>query len=119
MSHQIFKEVLPVSLLINFLINICSISDGMFVFTNESYKRSLLNQSLLQFLTDITPYYHQSKRMYVERKMNFAHLATIVRQICRAKSISYTSKIVYGGSTYQISYFIEVPEFVCSPGSEK
>lgn len=109
MVDQIFKEYVPLDIFLNFLANICNISGDSYVLTNESYKRSLLNNVLESFLDTITPYYHKSKQIYAQRKMSFARLATIARQICRIHSISYTSRITYGNSSYNIQYFIIIP----------
>jgi len=119
MSDQIFKQQPPVDTLIEFLEGICDFADGMFVFTNESYRRAILLGVLEPFLTEIAPYYHNSKRTYALRKMSFARLATVVRQICRSHELSYTSKIVYGNSSYHIRYFIVAPPKQDSPSCEK
>ena len=119
MSDQIFRQAVPLSVLLGFLEEICDIADGMFVLTNESYKRSVLNACLEPFLLEIAPYYHISKRSYALRKMTFARLATVVRQICRSHDLSYTSRIVYGNSTYQIRYFIVIPSITDSSSSKE
>lgn len=119
MPNQIFINIIPINILINFLNSICKIENGFFIFTNESYKRSLLHNNLSKFINDISPYYHKSKKHYIQRKMNFTHLATLVRQICRSHSIAYTSKLVYSLSTYHIRYIISIPDSTNLSGSEK
>lgn len=106
MPQQLFRMRVPIVILFEFLKKICDIKDCKFVFTNESYKRSILLNNLNEFIDNIKEYYHLSKQHYVNRKMSFNKIATILRQICRDNSVNYTSKIIYNKSTYNIVYYI-------------
>lgn len=117
MPSQIFRDYVPLSLLRGFLNENCDVSDDVFVFNNNAYKRSVLNGSIEQFLEKLVPYYHTSKQHYVTRRQSYVRLTTVIRQICKFHNISHTSKITYNSSTYLISYYIIVPPH-SSPGSE-
>jgi hypothetical protein len=106
MPQQLFRMRVPIDILFDFLKNICDIKDDMFIFTNDSYKRAILQNFLIDFINIVKEYYHLSKLHYVNRNMSFNNLATIVRQICRDNSVKYTSTIVYNKSTYNIIYYI-------------
>ena len=117
MSSQIFKTNVPNELFFSFINSIKSNNDdtNIIVINNDSYKRSALKDGLKNFLDSILENYHISKRHYVTRKMSYSKFTTIIRQICKQNHISYTSKIKYFRSTYEIIYYIVKPE---SPTSE-
>ena len=52
------------------------------------------------------PYYHISKRKYLERKLTYNSFITVIRQICNFNKITYTSQLKYDKSTYDITYYI-------------
>ena len=108
MSKQIFKYTIPKELLINFLNdNCCSINDNNYYLLDKScYKRSILDDKLKNFLQAIKPYYHDSKKYYVDRKMDYPKFVTIIRQICKAHNLAYSSQLFYDKSEYNIVYHI-------------
>ena len=111
MSSQIFKKNVPNELFFSFIESIKSNNDdtNMIVLNNDSYKRSTLKNELKDFLDEILECYHVSKRHYVTRKMSYSKFTTVIRQICKQNQISYTSKIKYFRSTYEIIYYIVNP----------
>jgi len=106
MSSQIFKNNIPNELLINLLDDIAIKSDNCYVLNNNSYKKGIFNETIPKFIADCKPYYHLSKRKYLERKLNYNSFVTIIRQICNFNKITYTSQIKYDRSTYDIMYYI-------------
>lgn len=96
----------PIDILFDFLKNICVEKDNCFIFTSESYKRAIFKNILIEFIDNVKEYYHVSKQHYVNRKMSFNNITTILRQICRDNSIKYNSKLQYIKSTYNIVYYI-------------
>lgn len=108
MPSQIFKTIVPNSVLFAFLQKNCDVSGEMYMFNNEAYKRAVLNESIEVFKQAIVEHYHLSKRDYVNRKQTFVRVATIIRQICKHNAISHTSKIKYRSAGYDITYYISV-----------
>lgn len=106
MCNQIFKSTMPNEMLFDLLDNICNKTEKYYIFNNESYKRGVLNNSIDEFFEKYKPFYHISKRFYLERKLSFNNLTTVVRQICKNNKITFTSKIKYDKSNYSINYFI-------------
>jgi hypothetical protein len=106
MSSQIFKLPIPTQILIDLLEVISVKTDSYFVVNNNSYKKGIFNDVISNFIDKCKPYYHISKRKYLERKINYNSFITIVRQICNFNKITYTSQIKYDKSTYDIMYNI-------------
>jgi hypothetical protein len=72
------------------------------------FKRGVYKESIQKFINECTPYYHLSKRKYLEKKLTFNSFTTILRQICNFNKISYTSQIKYDKSNYCIEYYIYI-----------
>jgi len=106
MSSQIFKEHIPNEILIKLLDDIAVKSEKCYVINNNSYKKGMFNNIISDFIIKSTPYYHLSKRKYLERKLTYNSFITIIRQICNFNKITYTSQIKYDKSTYDILYYI-------------
>ena len=104
--NQLFKDNIPNSILFNFLDTICVKSSNYYLINNCSYKKAILNNSIDEFIELCKPYYHISKYKYLEKKHTYNSLTTIFRQICKNNKISFTSKIKYDKSAYEINYFI-------------
>jgi hypothetical protein len=106
MSSQIFKNKIPNEELIQLLEDIAVKTDKCYIINNIAYKKGIFNDSIRRFLEKCKPYYHISKRLYLERKLNYNAFITILRQICNFNKITYTSQIKYDKSQYDIIYYI-------------
>jgi hypothetical protein len=106
MSTQIFKKDIPTELLFNLLDSICMKNEKHYVLNNESFKKGIYNESIINFIELCKPYYHNSKKKYLEKKLTYNSFITIVRQICNYKKLTYISQIKYNKSLYDIVYFI-------------
>jgi hypothetical protein len=106
MSTQIFKKNLPNEILFTLLDSMCLKNEKHYTLNIESFKRGTFKEIVQKFINDCTPYYHLSKRKYLERKLTYNSFTTILRQICNFNKITYTSQIIYDKSTYGIVYYI-------------
>ena len=106
MTSQIFKTQIPNQLLLNLLEENAVKSDKCYVVNNNVYKKGIFNESILKFITECRQYYFLSKRKYLDRKLTYNSFITILRQICNFNKITYTSKIKYDKSVYDIEYHI-------------
>jgi hypothetical protein len=106
MSNQLFKQNVPNELLFNLLDSICAKNDKHYILNNEAFKRGVFQESIPKFLTECSPYYHISKRKYLEKKLTYNSFITVLRQICNFNNITYTSQIKYDKSNYDIFYYI-------------
>ena len=106
MSKQIFKTNINITDLFKMLDGICSKNEKHYVMNNAAYKRGIFTGDIAKFMDFCKPYYHVSKRYYLERKITYNNFATILRQICNCNNITYTSQIRYDKSDYEIAYYI-------------
>ena len=108
MSIQIFKNQIPKTLLFNLLDKICLKNERHYTLNSDSFKKGIYTEDIQHFLEECKPYYHISKRKYLERKLTYASFTTILRQICNFNKITYTSQIIYDKSRYDIYYYIYI-----------
>jgi hypothetical protein len=106
MSNQIFKKNIPNELLFDLLENLCIKNDKHYIFNNNSFKKGLYNGIINKFIEDCKPFYHNSKKKYLEKKLTYNSFNTILRQICKFNKITYTSQIKYDKSKYDINYYV-------------
>lgn len=106
MSTQIFKNQIPNEFLFELLSKICSKTDKYFIFNKNAFKKGIFDSLLSTFIELCVPCYQLSKRKYLERKLTYNSLTTILRQICNFNRIKYTSQIKYDKSVYDIVYYI-------------
>lgn len=105
-SSQIFKNHVPKDLLFDFLDMICTKNEKHYLLNTNSYKKGLFNNSIIDFFEKCKPYYHLSKRKYLEKPLTYNSFVTVIRQICNLNKITYTSQIKYDHSSYDIVYII-------------
>ena len=98
MPNQIFKQNVPNELIFEILETNCVKTEKHYIFDNISYKKGIYNGSIVAFIDSCNPYYHISKKKYLERKLSYNTFITILRQICNCNNITYTSKIKYENS---------------------
>ena len=108
MSSQIFKNIIPNNIFFELIDSICLKNEKYFICNFESFKKGMYKEIIPNFIKYCNPFYHISKRKYLDKKITFNSFTTIIRQICNHNKITYTSKIVYDKSTYNIEYYIYV-----------
>jgi len=106
MATQIFKNHIPNSIVFELLDKICLKNEKHYILNSVSFKKGVYNEEIQKFLEICLPYYHISKRKYLERKLTYNTFTTVIRQICNFNKITYTSQIKYDKSTYDIIYYI-------------
>jgi hypothetical protein len=106
MSTQIFKMPIPKQFLLSLLDSICLKNEKHYTLNSEVFKKGMFKDLIPKFILEITQYYHNSKKKYLERKLTYTTFTTILRQICNYTKITYTSKIKYDKSKYDIIYYI-------------
>jgi hypothetical protein len=105
-GSQIFKQPFPAEILFSFLDSNAAKSGKYYLFSSASFKKGMFNGSIIDFIEKCKSYYHISKHSYLERKLTYSGFNTIIRQICKFNKITYTSKIKYDKSDYDIVYYI-------------
>lgn len=106
------KNNFDIKILYNFLEKVCDkYNDGSynyFIIDNTSFKKIEYYEILDNFKKEIEPYYINSKKFYLTRKLDYNKFLTIIRQICKFSNIYYYSKISYDKSKYFIYYYIKI-----------
>ena len=106
MSKQIFRKLVPPELLYNLLEKICLKTDKYYLVDHNSYKKFMYLELNQAFKEDIIGCYHDSKRFYVTREMDYNSFINILRQICKSNHMMFTSNIRYMESKYSIEYLV-------------
>ena len=106
MVNQIFKKKIPLEIIEEFIKENSILEKSKYMFNKYCFKKSMLEKKIHIFLECIKPYYHLSKKYYIDRDMTYVRFATILRQLCKLHNISIESKIKYFNSTYENIYFI-------------
>ena len=106
MSRQIFRKLVPPKMLYELLEKICLKTDKYYLVDHNAYKKFMFLGLNNGFKEDIIGCYHDSKRVYVTREMNYNSFINIVRQICKSNQLMFTSQIKYMESKYSIEHLI-------------
>jgi hypothetical protein len=104
--NQNFKTTIPIDLLWTFLKDNFIDKDTHFLVNKFLYKKTEYNNNIIVFLESLKEYYYISKRKYVDRTMTYKHFLTVLRQLCNAHNITYTTRLVYDKSSYEIEYCV-------------
>lgn len=106
MKNQIFKTIIQPELLWLFLKENGEEMETYYVFNKSLYKKAVFRDTITPFIAGLEVYYHESKKHYVTRKMDYIKFITVLRQLCNSIGIKYETQLVYNNSTYEIVYFI-------------
>ena len=105
---NVFKPGLDINLLYDFLKIHCLYENNYYIIDKLIFKKyQYSNEELLSFYEKIKPFYLETKKVYVEREINYNNLLTIIRHICKYFNIIYYSKIKYDKNKYYITYYIK------------
>jgi len=105
---QIFKAHVNNDILICLFDNICVKMNNYYFFNTNAFKKGVFNNKIQEFLIACKPFYHSSKQKYLDNKLTYNSFTTVLRQICKFNQISFTSKIKYDKSNYEIQYFVYI-----------
>jgi len=109
MSKQLFRMPISKDILFSFLNELCIFPDKYYIISNEIYKKGIFNNSIQNFIKQCMPYYHVSKKKYLERKLTYNNFTTILRQICNYTNTKFETHFKYDKSKYSIIYYIFLP----------
>lgn len=109
MSRQIFKQLIPPPILFDLFEKICLKTDKYYLVNHNAFKKFMYNDGYKEFVETIVGYYHESKKFYVLRDMDYNSFINIVRQICKSNQLMFTSNVKYMESRYCIEYLVYFP----------
>jgi hypothetical protein len=89
------------------LQTICLIqTEKYYIINNAAFKKMRLLDLYDTFIENLKPFYKPSKQYYLTRPPKYNFFITLLRHICKANKIIYSSKIKYDKSNYEIIYYI-------------
>jgi len=106
MTSQIFKSKYPIQGLFDFLELYSDKKTNYYYFTKTKFKKGVFENAIRPYCDSLKEYYYLSKQKYLDKKQTYRSFVTIIRQICKYHHISFTSKIKYDKSNYEIVYYI-------------
>ena len=102
MKNQIIKN--KIDFFNDFIKSIGTQEDKYILFDENHYKKAEYKGMIEPFLLRLEPYYYQTKKRYLTRKMNYNNIITILRQISKINEIEYESVMKYNNSKHYIEY---------------
>ena len=106
MTNQIIKKVIPINILLSILKHNSRKNEKYYIISKSFYKHLIYHNYLNDFIEQLKNYYYESKQYYLTREMNYKGFLTLIRQICKNNNLTFTSKIKYNNSNYEIEYYI-------------
>ena len=106
MKNQIFKKIIQPELLWTFLKENGEETEEYYIFSKSLYKKAVFRETITPFIKVLEPYYYDSKKHYITRKLDYIKFITILRQLCNSIGMNYTTQLIYNNSTYEIEYFL-------------
>jgi len=106
MCEQVFKKNVPISILFALLEQICLKTEKYYFLDLNAFKKLQFHELFVKFRDEIRPYYHVSKRFYIDRDFTYRMFANIVRQLSRTANVRFDSEIKYHQSKYHVDYMI-------------
>jgi hypothetical protein len=106
MKNQIFKVIIQPDILWDFLKENGEAVEGYYIFNKSLYKKAVFRETIAPFTQSLDPYYYESKKKYIQRKMDYIKFITVLRQLCNSLGVKYDTQLVYNNSTYEIVYYI-------------
>ena len=120
MKTQIFKTIIEPNILWKFLEENGEVNEEYIFFDKVLYKKAVFKETIEPFIKSLTEHYHESKKHYVTRKMDYNKFITVLRQLCNINDIKYTTKMIYNNSSYEIVYtFTKQPLEKVEPNLKK
>lgn len=90
-----------------FILLNCNLDNSNYIIDNATFKKSLNNGTLKNFIEEIKPFYKTSKRDYLNiTSKDYNRFLTVIRQICNFNDIMLIKKVLYIKSKYVPFYLI-------------
>jgi len=109
---KILKEKIP--FFNEYILKFGTLENNYVMMNPNNFKRAKYSESLKEFLDKLEPYYHSSKKKYINRDMNYMQFITVLRQISHTNDVFFTYKIKYTNSKHYMEYY-----FFCEPKIEE
>ncbi len=84
-------------------------NEKFFIINNDAFKRMKFLNLYTDFIESLKPHYKASKQYYLTRPPKYTGFLTLLRHVCKANNLIYSSKIKYDKSQYEILYYVYKP----------
>ena len=89
------------------LDKICLLKNEKFyIINNDAFKKMKYLNLYQEFTDSLKPFYKTSKQHYLTRPAKYTGFLTLLRHVCKANELIYSSKIKYDKSQYEIIYYV-------------
>ena len=105
MKNQIFKTLIVPNIFWDFLKENGEEFEWHYIFSKILYKKAVFHETIEPFIKGLVVHYHESKKHYITRKMDYNKFITVLRQLANSLEVQYKTEMVYNNSTYEIVYF--------------
>ena len=110
MKNQIIKS--KIDFLNEFIVSIGTKEHNYIMINENHYKQALYNDKIKPFFSKLEPYYHISKKFYLNRELSYAGFITILRQIAKKNEVQFESKFKYINSTHYLEYYFYIVDTI-------
>jgi len=110
-KNQILKG--SVDFFNEYLLKFGTLENNYVMINPNNFKRAKYSESLREFLDKVEPFYHSSKKKYINRDdMNYMQFITVLRQVSHMNGVFFDYKIKYTNSKHYMEYyfFFDVPK---------
>ena len=103
-KNQILKE--KIDFFSEYLIKLGTIENNYVLINPNHFKRAKYSEILKEFLDRLEPFYHSSKKKYINRDdMSYMQFITVLRQISHMNGVFFDYKIKYTNSKHYMEYY--------------
>ena len=106
-KNILFKTKVPLEYLLQYLDEVCKNKGDYFMIDKIVYKIMMDSKQYKTFIETILPYYYDSKKYFVTRKLTYTSFGNIIRQICHSHGHPFMTDTKYNHSEYTIRYIID------------
>lgn len=112
-KNQILKERIP--FFNEYLLKFGTLENNYVMINPNNFKRSKYSEIINEFLDKVEPYYHSSKKKYINRNdINYMQFITVLRHISHMNDVFFNYKIKYTNSKHYMEYyfFFDTPNII-------
>lgn len=99
-GNQLFRMVPDHKIVFSVLDEVCNRDENNFIVDDITFKKLKYDDRIFKLYEYLRPFYHLSKRKYLDSSVSLKGLLTVLRQLCNLFCIQYVSKTVYRNGTH-------------------
>ncbi len=99
-GNQLFKTIPDHAIVFGYLDDVCYRDRDYFVVDDVVHHRMRYDNRITSLYDYLRPFYHTSKRKYLDERCSRNGFLTVLRQLCKLYCLQFVSKVVYRNGTY-------------------